>query len=112
MVASVTTVRGAGPEVGETARMAGESMVSWLRDFDGYRGILIVADGETGRARIITFWDSMDAIERSERGRAQVRESMVAAAGAEIETVERVAVVFEDRVESGPQADPEPEPAG
>ncbi len=54
----------------------------------------------------------MEAIERSERGRTQVRESMVAAAGAENETVERVAVVFEDRVEPGPERGPEPEPAG
>ena len=99
MFASVTTVGSGGPEVGETARMAGESMASWLRDFDGYLGILIVADAPNGRARIITFWDSMEAIERSERGRTQVRESMVAAAGAEVESIERVAVVFEDRVE-------------
>ena len=103
MFASVTTVANAGPQVGDTARMAGESMASWLRDFDGYRGILIVADGEAGRARIITFWDSLEAIERSEQSRAQVRESMVATAGAEIETVERLAVVFEDRVEPAPE---------
>jgi len=99
MFASVTTVCNGGPEVGETARMAGESMASWLRDFDGYLGILIVADAPNGRARIVTFWDSLEAIEQSERGRTQVRESMVATAGAEIESIERVAVVFEDRVE-------------
>jgi len=99
MFASVTTVCNGGAEVGETARMAGESMATWLRDFDGYLGILIVADSPNGRARIITFWDSIEAIERSERGRTQVRESMVATAGAEVESIERVAVVFEDRVE-------------
>jgi heme-degrading monooxygenase HmoA len=103
MYASVTTVAGAGSEVGDTARMAGESMASWLRDFDGYLGILIVADADAGRARIVTFWDSIDAIERSERGRTQVRASMVAAAGAEVESIERMTVVFEDRV---PVAEP------
>lgn len=102
MFASITTVCNGGPEVGETARMAGESMASWLRDFEGYRGILILADAENGRARIMTLWDSMEAIERSEHGRTQVRESMVAAAGAEVESVERNAVVFEDRVEPDP----------
>ena len=35
--------------------------------------------------------------------RALVRESMVATAGAEIEAVERRAVVFEDRVEPAPE---------
>lgn len=103
MFASLTIVRGAGAEAAETARMAGESMASWLRDFDGYRGILMTANPESGLVRILTFWDSLEAIERSEQSRAQVRESMVATAGAEIETIERLAVVFEDRVEPAPE---------
>lgn len=106
MFASITTVRNGGPEVAETARMAGESMASWLRDFDGYRGLVILADGGSGRARIMTFWESEELLERSERGRTQVRESMVAAAGAEIESVDRMRLVFDDRPE--PSADAEP----
>lgn len=105
MYASLTTVRGAGPDVGETARMAAESMLSWLHQFEGYRGLLIFADPETGTARIMTLWESQDALERSERSRAQVRESMIATAGAELESVERYEVVLDDRVASGlPQA--------
>jgi hypothetical protein len=42
--ASLTTVRGAGPEASVTASMAAESMLSWLREFDGYRGLLVLAD--------------------------------------------------------------------
>ena len=112
MFASVTTVRGSGPDAGETARMAGESMASWLRDFDGYRGIVILADPQSYLIRIVTLWDSLEAIERSEQSRSQVRESMVATADASIESVARAAVVFQDLVEPGPQADPGPEPAG
>jgi hypothetical protein len=95
--ASVTTVRGAGDDVGEVARLAAESMLSWLREFDGYRGLVVLADAETGTARILTLWESLEALERSSRGRTQVRESMVAAAGAEIESVERYELVLEDR---------------
>ena len=94
MHASLTTVRGAGPDVSATARMAAESMLAWLREFDGYRGLVVLADPESGDARIMSFWDSLDALERSERGRREVRESMIAAAGAELESVERYELYF------------------
>lgn len=97
MHASLTTVRDAGPGVADTARLAAESMLTWLREFEGYRGLLVFADPQTGTARIMTLWDSSDDLERSERGRTQVRESMVAAAGAEIESVERYELVLDDR---------------
>jgi hypothetical protein len=94
---SVTTVSGGGHDVADKARMAGESMLSWLQGFEGYAGLTILADPESGRARIVTFWDSREAVERSERGRKQVRESMVAAAKAAIDSVELFELVLEDR---------------
>jgi hypothetical protein len=100
--ASVTTVRGAGPDVGATARMAADSMLSWLKEFDGYCGLVILTSAETGSARFVTLWEDLDALERSERGRAAVRESMIATAGAELESVERSEVVLDERVDSGP----------
>jgi hypothetical protein len=97
MFASLTTVRGGGADVGETARMAADSMLEWLRQFDGYAGLLVFADPTSGTARIMTLWESREAAERSAQGRAQVRESMVAAAGVELESVELYEVVFDDR---------------
>ena len=96
MYASLTTVRGAGPDVSATAGMAAESMLTWLRDFDGYRGLLVLGDPGAGNARIVTFWESLEALERSERSRREVRESMVAAAGAELESVDRYELFIGD----------------
>lgn len=87
-------MRGAGPEVSATAGMAAESMLDWLRQFDGYRGLLVLADPEMGNARIVTFWDSLEAIERSDRSRREVRDSMIATAGAELASVERFELFF------------------
>jgi hypothetical protein len=89
MFASLTTVRGAGPEVSITARMAAESMLTWLREFDGYRGMLILGDPSAGNARIVTFWDSLEALDRSDKSRREVRDSMIAAAGAQLDSVDR-----------------------
>ena len=90
----MTTVRGAGPDVSATAGMAAESMLDWLREFDGYRGLLVLADAKSGNARIVTFWDNLEAIERSDRSRREVRESMIATAGAELASVERFELFF------------------
>ena len=74
--------------------MAAESMLDWLREFEGYRGLLVLADAESGNARIVTFWDNLEAIERSDRSRREVRESMIATAGAELASVERFELFF------------------
>ena len=72
-----------------TARMAAESMLTWLREFDGYRGLLILGDPESGTSRIVSFWDSREALDRSDKSRREVRDSMVAAAGAQLDSVDR-----------------------
>ena len=92
----MTSVRGPG-DAASTAKMAGEAMLAWLRDFEGYQGLLILADEEAGSVRIMTLWETRESAERSEHSRRQVRESMVSAAGAEIESVDLYEVVFEDR---------------
>jgi hypothetical protein len=98
MFVSVTSVTGDG-DVAETARMAGESMLGWLRDFDGYRGLLIFADAELGEVRVMSFWDTLEDANRSERGRTQVRDRMLVTTNAELESVNLYEVVLEDRVE-------------
>ena len=97
MYVSHTSVCEAGPKVAETSKLAAESMLSWLRDFDGYQGMVIVADAESGTARFMTFWDSLDSAQRSEKGRQQVRESMIAAAGAKLDSVQLFEVVLDHR---------------
>lgn len=79
-----------------TARLAGETMLSWLRDFEGYKGLMILADQEAGVVRVLTFWETREAAERTEHARRQMRESMVATAHGEIESVDLYEIVFED----------------
>ena len=101
MYASLTTVGGGGPGVTTTARMAAESMLTWLREFDGYRGLLVLGDPGSGMARIVTCWESEEAVERSEKGRREVRESMIAAAGAELVSVDRWELILGEDFPSG-----------
>jgi hypothetical protein len=102
MYASITTVRSRDPDLDATAAMAAESMVGWLRDFDGYRGLLVVSAGDSGRAHVISFWDTLDDLDRSAHSRSQVRKELVDTAGAELEDVQAYAVVHVDGLDVPP----------
>ena len=85
MYASMSTVRGApDADVENVARMAGEAMLSWLRAFDGYRGLLVLADEEARVARILTFWDSAEDEERTRGSRLAIRDKLTSTAGFEV----------------------------
>jgi hypothetical protein len=99
MRVSMTTVK--GPDgLGEPARLAAETLRSWLGEFEGYRGTLVLIDEPGGIARFLTFWEDEEAEERSRVGRARMREQMAATAGVELEGNEVYSIAFVDGLES------------
>jgi hypothetical protein len=88
MFASMSTFSADGVALGDAARIVGESMEGWLRGFDGYAGLLILTNDEQGLARVMTFWESREAVEASQQGRANVREAMTERLGVKLESVE------------------------
>jgi hypothetical protein len=99
MFANVVEVRGSVPDFDATAGMAGESLVSWLRQFDGYKGFIVLSDEESGTARFMTFWADRHALEKSAHGRAQVRDQLAKTAGVDIESARAYTVVIVDGFE-------------
>jgi heme-degrading monooxygenase HmoA len=84
VVASVSIVVGAAPDMAEVGRMAGEAIESWLRAYDGFRGLIVLTDEDGERARIITLWESPAAEEASRAARSAMRDKLVATAGMEV----------------------------
>jgi len=87
MFANMTTVKGEIADLDEGATMAGEAILPWVKEFDGYKGMIVLTDGESGTAHFVTFWENEEALDRSAYGRQQVREQMAKTAGVEIESV-------------------------
>lgn len=100
MFANVTEVRGRVADFDATAAMAGESLLSWLRQFEGYKGFIVLSDEEGGAARFMTFWEDRHALEKSAHGRAQVREQLAKTAGVDIESARAYSVLLVDGFES------------
>lgn len=96
MFASMSTFQGEGVDLDAAAKAAGESMEAWLRQFDGYAGLVILTNQENGTAHAMTFWESAEAAEQSRHGRARMREQMAATIGVELVGNDHYAVSFRE----------------
>jgi heme-degrading monooxygenase HmoA len=84
MVAAMATLRGPTPGLAEISRMASESVEGWLRDYDGYRGLVIFTDEESQTSRVVTFWETPEDEVRARTSRAAMRDQIAATAGMEV----------------------------
>lgn len=65
--------------------MAAEAVEGWLRDYEGYRGLLILTDEEGQRSQVITLWETPEDEERSRTARGVMRDQIAAQAGMAVE---------------------------
>jgi hypothetical protein len=97
--ASMVTVSGAQEEFDNIAAMAGESLLPWIRQFEGYKGFMVFADSESGIAHFMTLWETREALEKSAHSRKQVREQLAKTASAEILSAGAYSVLVSDGLE-------------
>ncbi|MGH3078390.1 MAG: hypothetical protein ACRDPZ_09420 [Gaiellaceae bacterium] len=84
MVAAMATVTGPATGLAEISRMASESVESWLREYEGYCGLVVLTDEEARTSRMLTFWDTYEAEVASRRARGAMRDQIVETAGMEV----------------------------
>lgn len=94
MHASMTTTHGSAEDMTGVAAMAGESMLDWLRDLDGFRGLLMLSNDDTGTTHVITFWENAEIAERSRVTRLNLRDRITAAVDVEVQETEPYDVSF------------------
>jgi hypothetical protein len=56
--ATLTTTQGSGEDVLELAAITGETIMTWLREIEGFEGLLMISNESMGRTHVITFWES------------------------------------------------------
>ena len=64
----------------------------------GYRGLLCAADRATGECNIVSFWDSLESVDASEKAIASIRSETVDAVGAQLNNISIAEVLREVRV--------------
>jgi hypothetical protein len=76
----------------DTAAIVGEEMERWLRDMEGFEGLMLLA--RPGETLGLAFWASEEVAQRHAETRAAFRERMLSIAGARIVSVEGYEVAF------------------
>ena len=76
-----------GDQPSENATIVAEEMYRWLRETEGFEGLLFLS--REGTTLGLTFWDSREIAERHQASRMQFRDRMLSTAGVGIgETVD------------------------
>jgi hypothetical protein len=80
----MATVSGSVSGLAEVSRMASESVELWLREYEGYRGLIVLTDEAGQRSSVLTLWETREAEEKARVARGAMRDQIVAAAGGEV----------------------------
>jgi heme-degrading monooxygenase HmoA len=96
MYARASTMNGDPAKVDEAAKILESTLYAQLEQVDGFRAVVALAQRDTGKSLVVTFWDSEDAMAASEERANQMRSSAAAQIGAEgAPQIERYEVLFE-----------------
>ena len=86
MFVTVTRTRADSPdEPIETATIAGEEMLPWLRQIDGFEGLLMLSSADEGTTLVLSFWESQEVAEQHRAARMQFRDRVTAAVRVRVE---------------------------
>lgn len=88
------------------ATMAGETMVEWLRDLEGFQGLLMLSNDDTGITHVISFWESKEVAERSRVARLTLRDRITSTVNVEVQETEPYEVAFAELGSLGDAARP------
>ena len=92
----MTTTKGTAEDMVALAAMAGETMVEWLRDLEGFEGLVMLSNDETGTTHVISFWESKEVADRSRVARLKLRDRITTTVGVEVQETEAYEVAFAD----------------
>ena len=82
MYVTMNRARTAGEPI-EAAGMVGEGLEEWLRDVEGFEGMLMLS--REGTSIGLTFWESREVAEKYRPLRMQFLERVLSAVGVELE---------------------------
>jgi hypothetical protein len=96
MYVSVTRTTGRADQSLQIATMAGEVMLPWLREIDGFDGLLMLTDDAAATTLTLTFWEGRDVTERHRVARMEFRDRITAAVNVNVEETLDYDVSFVD----------------
>jgi len=96
MFARVSTFQGRPDQTAEGIRVARERILPVARLHDGFKGIYLLFDRESGKSLSVTLWESEEDMMASEEAASRARAESAEAAGETVVSVERYEVALQD----------------
>ena len=100
MFVRMFTIEGRREQLDEFSRLGEEKVVPALQRFDGFEGLLVLANHQNGKNLVLTLWKSEEAMRGGEEASYWLRAFSAEAAGGEVTDVERYEVVFSENGEA------------
>lgn len=94
--ARVSSLEGSQGGIDNGIAFIKEQIIPEAADLTGWRGILTLADRQTGRAKTMTFWDGPESLRASEARADELRAQAADAMGDSIAGVERYEVALHE----------------
>jgi heme-degrading monooxygenase HmoA len=97
MFARMFTIEGRREQLDEFAGAGEKNVLPALQRFDGFEGLLILANRQNGKIFIMTLWESEEALRSGEEASYWFRAFSVEVAGGKLTNVERYEVVCSEK---------------
>jgi len=94
MHVTVTRTRGPIDQPVEIATLAGEEMMPWLGQIQGFEGLLMLANENDGTTLVISFWESKEVANEHRVARAEFRDRITATVDVHVEDVTDYELTF------------------
>jgi heme-degrading monooxygenase HmoA len=99
MFARVSTFQGPPDQTAEGIRVAREQILPAARLMEGFKGIYLLYDRESGKSLSLTLWETEADMRASEEAASRVRAQSAEASGDKVINVERYEVVLQALVD-------------
>jgi heme-degrading monooxygenase HmoA len=95
MHARVTTLQGRADRADDVAAQLQRDDVPGFEELDGFKGMTLLVDRDSGKMIALTFWESQEALQASEDAVKDARSRAAESGGASTPQVERYEVLFD-----------------
>jgi heme-degrading monooxygenase HmoA len=102
MHARITTIEGLPDRMDDATRHVQEQTLPQLRQMDGFKGFVTLADRQSGKVLGVAFWESEEALRATEDAVSDVRSGAAEAAGGTVAGVEQYEVIVLEAPSAGP----------
>jgi hypothetical protein len=100
--ARMSSLEGSPEKIDEGLEYVKGQILPMLTDMSGSRGVLALADRESGRTKTITFWDGIEALRASEQRASELRSEAAAAMAETITGIDRYEVALIESLTPAP----------